>query len=88
MKKFNEIIGKVYGIMMSVSFFGGIVPLIPFIVALIIGGPTGEVISVFLYKQFYPWIIGIGSVAVLVGLIHSYIGDALAKKEKKNESDQ
>lgn len=88
MKKFNEIIGKIYGVMMSVSFFGGIVPLIPFIIALIIGGPTGEAISVFLYKQFYPWIIGIGSVAVLIGLIHSYIDKALSKKEQKTESQQ
>lgn len=88
MKKFNEIIGKIYGIMMSVSFFGGIVPLIPFIIALIIGGTTGEAISLFLYEQIYPWIIGIGSVAVLVGLVHSYIEEFLNKKEKKNESQQ
>lgn len=88
MKKFNEILGKIYGIMMTVSFFGGVVPLIPFVFALIIGGTTGETISLFLYKQFYPWIIGIGSVAVLVGLIHSYIQDFLNKKENNLSKQQ
>ena len=88
MKKFNEIIGKIYGIMMTISFFGGIIPLIPFIFALIIGGPTGEAIALFLYKQFYPWVIGIGSVAVLVGLIHSYVEKAIKRMESKTETDQ
>lgn len=85
MKKFNEILQKIYGIMMSVSFFGGIVPLIPYIAALIIGGTTGEAIAVFLYKQFYPWIIAIGSLAVVVGLVHSYIDNCLEKAARKND---
>lgn len=80
MKKFSEILTKIYGILMTVSFFGGIVPLIPYVIAMIIGGPTGETIAVFLYKQVYPWIIACGSVAVLVGLVSTYV-DKLAKKD-------
>jgi len=82
MKKFNDILGKIYGIMMTSSFFGGILPLIPFVIALIVGGEFGQALSLFLYNKFYPWVIAVGSLAVLVGLVHSYIGDALEKGSK------
>ena len=82
MKKFSEILTKIYGILMTVSFFGGIVPLIPYVIAMIIGGPTGETIAVFLYKQVYPWIIALGSVAVLIGMVDVYVEKAITKKEK------
>ena len=73
-KKVFNILKKTYGIMMSVSFFAGGLPLIPFLLAMIIGGKTGEAISVFLYKQYYPWVIICGSVAIVIGLIAMYIG--------------
>ena len=72
--KLYNILKKAYGIMMTVSFFAGGLPLIPFIFALIIGGAWGEKISVFLYKQYYPWVIVVGSLAIVVGLIAMYLG--------------
>lgn len=73
---------KVYGITMTVAFFGGVVPLVPFIIAIIIGGATGETIAVWLYKQYYPWIIALASIAVIIGLIAMYVGrqEALSSK--------
>lgn len=65
---------KIYGIMMSVSFFAGGIPLIPFIIAIIIGGDAGEAISVFLIDKYYPWVIVLGSLAIIVGLVAMYIG--------------
>ena len=59
---------------MTISFFGGGLPLIPFVIALIIGGPTAEKISLFLYNDYYPWIIMAGSIAIVIGLIGMYIG--------------
>lgn len=85
MKKFHDIIEKIYGVMMTASFFGGILPLIPFVVALCIGGSTGEAMALFISEKYYPWIIALGSVAVLVGLINVYVKQALDKKEKKTE---
>ena len=76
--------------MMTISFFAGILPLIPFIIAIIIGGDIGSNISIFLYKQFYPWVIVIGSVAILVGLIAMYVGklEGLSvKKVSASEND-
>lgn len=72
--KIFKIANTAYGLLMTLSFFGGVLPLIPFIIALIIGGDTGEAISVFLYKEYYPWVIIVGSVAIVIGLIAMYIG--------------
>ena len=96
-KKIYNILNKAYGIMMSVSFFAGFIPLIPFVIAMIIGGKTGERISVFLYEQYYPWVIILGSVAIVTGLIAMYVGKleglsvkkvSADKKESNKESDK
>ena len=73
--------------MMTVSFFAGILPLIPFIVAIIIGGDTGASISTFLYKEFYPWVIVTGSVAIIIGLVAMYIGKMEGLSVKKVSAD-
>lgn len=80
--KIYDVLNKVYGITMSVAFWGGLLPLIPFIVAIVIGGNTGESISVFLYKQYYPWVIALASISIVIGLIAMYIGgkEALSTK--------
>ncbi len=85
-KKLFDILNKAYGIMMSVSFFAGFLPLIPFVIAIIIGGDIGEKISIFLYKEYYPWVIIVGSLAVVVGLIAMYIGklESLSVKNVSN----
>ena len=86
-KKLFAIFNRIYGILMTVSFFGGFLPLIPFIVALCIGGETGENIAVFLKDQYYPWVIVIGCVAILIGLIAMYIGKLEGLSVKKVSID-
>ena len=71
MKLYN-IFNKLYGITMMISFFSAALPVIPFIIALIIGGPTGEAISVFLSTKFYPVVMVLASVAVLFGVVAMY----------------
>lgn len=94
-EKIYDVLKKLYGITMTVAFFGGVLPLIPFIVALFIGGGEGgigESISTWLYKQYYPWIIALASIAVLIGLIAMYVNKEEAfstksfgiTKEEKN----
>ena len=73
-EKIFKVANKIYSLLMTLSFFGGILPLIPFIVALCIGGTTGEAISVFLYEEYYPWVIIAGSVAIVIGLFAMYLG--------------
>ncbi len=88
MKKICDIINKIYGILMFSSFFGGFLPLIPFIIAIIIGGSTGEAISIFLYNQYYPWVIALASIAIIVGLIGMYLGKQQALSVKKINADK
>ncbi len=89
-KKIFNILNHVYGILMSLSFFGGVLPLVPFIIALCIGGTWGEKISVFLYEQYYPWVIIIGSAALVIGVIAMYIGkiEALSIKNISSEENK
>ena len=96
-QKVETILQKTYGIMLTISFFAGLLPLIPFIIALIIGGGaggTGEAIGTWLYKQYYPWVIALASISILIGLIAMYVGKKEAfstksfgiskKKDEKN----
>ena len=87
-KKIFNVLNKAYGIMMFVSFFAGALPLIPFIIAICVGGTTGEAISVFLYKQYYPWVILLGSLAIVVGLIAMYIGKLEGLSVKKAVAEE
>lgn len=84
-QKIYDIFNKIYGIVMTVAFFAGFLPLIPFIIAIIIGGPTGEAISLFLYKELYPWIIALASLAIAIGTVAMYIGkkEGLSVKKMK-----
>ena len=86
-KKIYKILNKIYAVMMFVSFFAGALPIIPFIVALIVGGDTGAAIYKFLFSGYYPWVIALGSVSIIVGLVAMYIGKiedlSLKSMEKK-----
>ena len=86
-KKLFKILNTAYGIMMTVSFFAGFIPLIPFIVAICIGGETGKSISVFLYDTYYPYVIILGSVSIVVGLIAMYVGKLEGLSIKKVSAD-
>lgn len=86
-EKIFKVMNHIYGAVLGISFFAGLLPLIPFIVAMIIGGETGEAIAVFLYKDYYPWVIAAASVAVLIGWISLYVGgkQGLTFGKKKKE---
>lgn len=73
-KKIFNILNKIYGVLMTISFFGGVLPLIPFIFAIIVGGELAEKISLFLYNDYYPWVIIAGSVAIVFGVLAMYVG--------------
>ena len=76
-EKIEKVLQKIYGITLTISFFAGVLPLIPFIIAIIIGGDeggTGEAIANWLYKQYYPWVIALASIAILIGLVAMSVG--------------
>ena len=90
-QKVETVLQKIYGITLTVSFFAGLLPLIPFIIAIIIGGGaggTGEAIGNWLYKQYYPWVIALASIAILIGLIAMYVGKKEAFSTKSFGMDK
>ena len=85
-EKIYKVLNKIYAVMMTVSFFAGFIPLIPFIAAIIIGGNTGEKVAVFLYSEYYPWVIIVGSLAIVIGLIAMYVGKIEGLSVKKTDA--
>lgn len=81
-EKIYKLLNRIYGVTMFVAFFGGVLPLIPFIIAMIVGGKTGEMISTFLYNSYYPWVIALASIAVVIGLIAMYVSKQSALSTK------
>ena len=73
-EKLYKFLNKAYGVIMTVSFFAGIVPLFLFVVAMIIGDPVGEKLALFLYKDVHPYIIASASVAIWIGWIAMCVG--------------
>ena len=87
-EKTYAVMNRIYGILMSVAFFAGFLPVIPFIIAIIIGGPSAEALSVFLYKKYYVWVIAAASIAVLFGLVTMYVGGKKGLSVKEINTDQ
>ncbi len=90
-QKIEKVLQKIYGIALTVSFFAGLLPLIPFIVAICIGGGeggTGEAIGTWLYKQYYPCVIALASIAILIGLVAMYVGKKEAFSTKSFGMDK
>ena len=90
-KKIYIVLNKVYAVLMFISFFAGFLPVVPFIAALFIGGETGPAIYSFLFSQYSPWVIAIGSLSIIVGLAAMYVGkieDLSLKSMKKKDSDE
>lgn len=86
-QKIYKVLNKIYACMMFVSFFAGFLPVFPFIVAIIAGGETGHLIYSFLFTDYYPWVIALGSLSIIVGLVAMYVGkiEDLSLKSMKKE---
>lgn len=69
-----KVLKKTYAVLMFGSFIAGFLPVFPFIIALCIGGDVGAAIYSFLFSQYYPWVIAVGSLAIIIGLVAMYVG--------------
>ena len=91
MKKFKEtvanVLSYVYAIGIAVALFAGALSIFGFIAAFIIGGETAAKICEFIYKDYYPVIIYISSVSIVLGLVKMYFAgekSLVPPKKKKN----
>ena len=87
-KKISNFLRPVFGWGIYIALFAGGLTFFGFVVALIIGGDTGNAISLFISKQVFPWIIRLSTTMVVLGLIIMYLNGEVAltsgkKKAKK-----
>ncbi len=93
MKKFTEVLLKIFAIGITVCLFAGGLSFAGYIAALIIGGESATALCAFIFKTYLPWVIKFTSIFTLVGLIAMYLSKQKAlttssepsNKEKKAE---
>ncbi len=84
-KKLSNVIKTIFGYGIMVTLFAGGLTFFGFLAALIIGGETATVISVFIQKQIFPVIIYVSVIMVLLGLLAMYLnGEVALTPEKKH----
>ena len=93
MSKFREKLAKVltyvYATGIALALFLGALSAFGYVAAIIIGGKTAADICNFIYKDFYPHIIYLSSVSILIGLVKMYVAGQKAlvpPKKKKGEN--
>lgn len=87
-KKISDFLRHIFGWGIYIALFAGGLTFFGFVAALIIGGDTGNAISIFISKQVFPWIIRLSTIMVVLGLVIMYLGGEVAltsgKKKSKN----
>lgn len=71
--KFQKIIDSIFSVSLVTAILGGGIIFLMFLMALIIGGASGEALATNASKVIMPYFIRIASLAVLCGLISIYI---------------
>lgn len=85
MKKISAVLKTIFGWGIMICLFAGGLTFFGYMAAIIIGGDTAAAICSFIYKQFFPVIVYISSVLVLVGLVAMYLGGEFALSAKKKD---
>ena len=85
LKKASDKCKLIFGYSIMINLFAGGLELLGFIVALIIGGNGGAVISSFIYNKIFTVLIYATSVTVLFGLFAMYLGGEYALKAEKKK---
>ena len=88
MKKVSKIMLTLFSIGVLLTLFAGVLALLGYIVALVIGGETATALCSFIYTQYFPWVIRICSVAVGFGLIGMYFDKKKALVVNTTDTDE
>ncbi|NLM75225.1 MAG: hypothetical protein GX187_03930 [Clostridiaceae bacterium] len=89
-EKIAEILKRIFGWGIFLTLIAGGLAFFGFLIALIIGGESATLISVFIHKKYFPIVIRIASATILLGLIAMYFGklEALSLTADKKEADE
>lgn len=71
--KIQKIVDSIFSVSLITAILGGGIIFVMFMMALIIGGPSGEALATNASKVIMPYFIRIASLSVLCGLISIYI---------------
>lgn len=72
--KISKISLTVFSICILVTLFASVLGFLGYIVALFIGGDTATAICMFIYNDYFPWLIQISAIGVGFGLLGMYLG--------------
>lgn len=93
MKNFRETLAKVltyvYAVGIAVSLFAGALSALGYLAAIMIGGEKATAICDFIYKDFYPHIVYLASLSIIIGFVRMYVAgekSLVPPKKKKSES--
>ena len=73
MKKMSDILLRVFAQLILLSLFAGGLSFIGYLVALMLGGETAEMLCMFIFKGYLPWVIRLTSVFTMCGLGGMYL---------------
>ncbi len=87
MKKISDVCKTIFGYGIMITLFAGGLTLIPYLVALIVGGDVAAMICDIIYKKVFPVIIVVSNIMVLLGLVSMYFSGekSLTPSEKKKK---
>ena len=88
MKKVSKVLLTIFSIGVITTLFAGALAFLGYIVALIIGGETATALCAFIYKQYFPWVIRVCSIAVGFGLVGLYFDKKKALVVNVTESEE
>jgi hypothetical protein len=88
MKKVSKVLLTIFSIGVIATLFAGALAFLGYVVALIIGGETATALCAFIYKQYFPWVIRVCSVAVGFGLVGMYFDKKKALVMNVTESEE
>ncbi len=78
MKKFSDILLKIFSVGVLLILFAGAMTLFGYIIAMFIGGEVATEICVFIHKTFFPYVIRVTSIVVGIGLLGMYFSKTKA----------
>jgi hypothetical protein len=87
--KFTEVLNTIFGWGIYCILIAGGLATFGFLIAIIIGGESATSLAVFIHKQYFPVVIRISSIIILIGLVNMYISNkhALSLVLDKQEAD-
>lgn len=87
--KVSEVLNIIFGWGVYVVLIAGGLAFFGFLAGIIIGGESATSLAVFLHKQYFPVVIRISSIVIMLGLASMYISNkhALSLIIDKQDAD-